>query len=130
MNSRIHQSSCGAVRQRAEAGLEVHRVEPVPRVATHMRDRLGSDPRHYVSRARPDTSRGALNVCAPLNALLAKSDDLVLHVIGMRIAQGLDSLASVSCTVGTHMVADGGARFPPACRYPRNHSPRATRSSA
>ena len=129
MNSQIHQSSCGAVRQRAEAGLKVHRVEPVPRVATHMRNRFGSEPRHYANRARPDDPRGDPSACAPLKAVIDPSNDFALHVTGMRIAQGFVSLASVSCTVSTHKAADRGSRIPLACRYPCNQGPEATRSS-
>ena len=129
MNPQIHQSSCGTVSQRAEAGLEVHRAEPVPRVATPIRDRFGSDPRHYASRARSDDPRGNPSACTPLNAVIGRSNELALHVTGMRIAQGFVSLSSVSCSVSAHKAADRGPRFPPACRYPCNRRPEATRSS-
>ena len=129
MNSRTHQSSSGAAKPRVEVGLEVHRVESAPRVARHMLDRFGPNPRHCASRAHPDDSRGDLNTCAPLKAVIDQSNDLVLHVTGMRKARRFVSLGSVSCNIGTHEAVDGGTSFPPTCRYSCNQLPEATRSS-
>ena len=48
-----------AAKQRVEAGLEALRVGLAPYVARHMRDRHGSDWRHYASRARVGARVGA-----------------------------------------------------------------------
>ena len=130
MNTRTHQSSFRAVKQRVEAGLEVHRVEPASHVARHMQARFGPDPRHCASPARPDESRGDLSACAPLKALLDQPNDFVPHVTGMRKAQRFVSLASLTCNVSTQKVVDWGTRSPPKCLYPCNQGLKATRSYA
>ena len=130
MNTRTRQTSFRAVKQRVEAGLEAHRVEPASHVARRMQARFGLNPRHCASPARLDKSRGDLSACAPLKALLDQPNDLVPHLTCMRKAQRFVSLARATCNVSTQKVAERDKRFPPTFLYPYNQGLKATRSSA
>jgi len=97
-------------KQRVEAGLEALRIGLAPYVAKHMRDRHGSNWRHYASRAHRDEPGGELDVYALLKTLLDQWNDLFRPDTKLRKARSFVSLALDARNSAAHFAGEMEAR--------------------